>query len=109
MTDRKETIEEITRAQIAEFLPTAIAQALDSYHSFMNQGIPSDDVKEFSEGHKAAKVAISHIELLIKLAKWADIPDIVLGQDARLSDLLLQADQDVNAFKDIFSEDAESE
>lgn len=71
MTDK---IEHAGREQIATFLPDAIAKALTSYHRFADSSIP-DDPKGFSAHHGACKVAIAHVELLLKLARWADLPD----------------------------------
>lgn len=62
-----------TRAQIANTLPHAIEKALASYHEFYDQMTP-DNAKDFSAHHGACKTAIAHIELLLKLAKWADLP-----------------------------------
>lgn len=67
-------IEDASRIQIARFLPDAIAKALTSYHRFAT-GDVSTDTREFSAHHTACKVAIAHIELLLKLARWADLPD----------------------------------
>lgn len=67
-------IEDASRAQIAEFLPDAIRSALTSYQKFSNKKV-SDEEKEFKDHHNACKVAISHIDLLLKLARWADLPD----------------------------------
>lgn len=69
-----EKIEQETRAQIAGFLPRAIATALASYDLFLGRDVP-ENAKEFKAHHDACKVAIAHIELLIKLAQWADLPD----------------------------------
>ena len=71
-------IEVRSREAIAEFLPRAIESALFSYeqfsldHSTSNESLQS---KDFKAHHDACKVAIAHIELLIKLAQWADLPD----------------------------------
>ncbi len=59
-----------TRQQIIQFLPDALKTALDSYHRFSAGEIPEDS-KGFSAHHNACKVAIAHIELLLKLAGWA--------------------------------------
>ena len=67
-------IENKTREAIANFLPDAIKNTLDSYHDFSSGQVP-DDAKGFSAHHSACKVAIAHIDLLIKLARWADLPD----------------------------------
>ncbi|HNQ92213.1 MAG TPA: hypothetical protein PKI93_04705 [Alphaproteobacteria bacterium] len=95
------TIEETTRAQVAEFLPRAISKALQSYHEFMEGTAFGEEAKEFSDAHKAAKVAISHIELLIKLAKWADLPDAAIeskGELDEFSNLMNRAEGDVKDY-----------
>ena len=73
------TIEARTRRDIAAFLPHAIQTALDSYQKFSEAQIIDSNSnptsQEFKAHHDACKVAIAHIELLIKLAKWADLPD----------------------------------
>lgn len=72
-------IEVQTRADIAAFLPGAIQTALDSYKMFSEAQITDDACaptsQAFKAHHDACKVAIAHIELLIKLARWADLPD----------------------------------
>lgn len=72
MKQRTPEIGAQTRAQIAESLPQAIEKALDSYHNF----IDNPDRKEsgqFKDHHTAAKAALAHIELLLKLAAMVDI------------------------------------
>lgn len=71
----KKDIENDTRKSIATFLPDAIESTLCSYHEFSAGDVPND-AKGFSAHHSACKVAIAHIELLIKLARWADLPDM---------------------------------
>jgi hypothetical protein len=65
-------IEEATRKQVAVFVPQAIRKAIDSYYGFMDSKIETE-AKKFAEHHSAGKVALAHIELLIKLARWADV------------------------------------
>ncbi len=119
MTELSKTMEAVTRAQVAEFLPKAIQKSLQSYHEFMscnilrqkpdekkgegeNKSPTSPNIKEFAEFHKAAKVAISHVELLIKLAKWADLSDgknDAEGYDqGQLAALLELAQRDVEQY-----------
>lgn len=141
MTELSPTTEALTRAQVAAFLPEAIQKSLESYHNFMRLHVPApaadgkadgkadgtDDagpiagrdtksmdakyIKEFADFHKAAKVAISHVELLIKLAKWADLPDDkndAEGCDHRqLAALLELAQRDVEQYN--LEADAESQ
>lgn len=78
-------MEDIQRQQIAEFLPAALSRAIDSYYEFVTrpEDIPKIDpsatdknpAKIFSDHHTACKVALAHIELLLKLAKWAELSD----------------------------------
>ncbi len=65
-------IEEDMRLHISEALPAALITAMESYQFFLEREIP-DEAKEFKAHHEACKVAIAHIELLIKLAQWADL------------------------------------
>lgn len=101
MTDPK-TIEAATREKIAEFLPDALATAFSSYHLFSQREIEKqgDVSKNFNAHHAACKVAIAHIELLIKLARWAELPDPSDENRARQMALafdLAQAQDDLDA------------
>lgn len=89
-------IEKETRDAIAAFLPGAIAAALQSYSNFLEEQATTDaqtDSKDFKAHHDACKVAIAHIELLVKLAKWADLPDPVLSDQNRQAELLAMIDR----------------
>ena len=96
------TIESDTKRRISSFLPDAIAQALGSYYSFAQQDAPPE-AKEFSAHHNACKVAIAHIELLIKLARWADVPEAG-DQDkeirAQLTDIVQRARGEVEDYNE---------
>jgi hypothetical protein len=93
-------IEDRTRQQIAEFLPEAIVLAFASYKEHMAKEIEND---KFESHHKSAKIAISHIELLIKLAKWADLPDksVVTETEAQyLKGLMDKAEAEIEAYEE---------
>lgn len=62
------SVENETRVQMAAFLPDALRAALRSYAVFSMRDVDIDP-KKFSEHHTACKVAIAHIELLMK---WAE-------------------------------------
>lgn len=102
------TIEHATREQIAEFLPEAIRLAVSSYRQFMKTEEDLDKdanivKREFAIHHKEAKIAISHIELLIKLAKWADLPDKAVIGDAEasyLQGLMSKAEAEIEAYEE---------
>lgn len=67
MTDQ---IQNLTQEQIKEFLPATLRKALSSYREFVEkEDFATND--GFSKDHTACKVAISHIELLIKLGRLA--------------------------------------
>ena len=83
-------IESRMREHIALFLPGAMQAAIMSYQNFLEGEATSGDAqtaKSFRDHHDACKVAIAHIDLLIKLAKWADIPPPEL-QDANQQKIL---------------------
>ncbi len=63
------------RLQIAATLPNAIETAIESYHTFMASAQEVDQSKEFKDRHTAAKAALAHIELLLKLAATVDMVD----------------------------------
>ena len=106
MTERT-SIQSQTRTQIAAFLPAAIEKATQSYRDYMDQPFDSlpaksgqaDNAVGFVERHKGAKVALAHIELLIKLAKWADLPDTQVEgsrEAAQLAQLLAAAQAELD-------------
>lgn len=86
-----------TRTQIAETLPHAIERAITSYHEFYDQDTP-ETAKEFSAHHGACKAAIAHIELLIKLAQWADLTGEKTQQD-NLAEIIARAEKELNDYK----------
>lgn len=94
-------IEDKSRGQIADALPDAIAIALTSYQVFLEKD-HHEDSKEFKTHHEACKVAISHLELLIKLAKWADLPDENASDESRqvmLAAMMKNAEIEVTNWK----------
>lgn len=96
------------RERIANFLPRALETALLSYHEFSEEQATAPDtgdetakeekVKSFKAHHDACKVAIAHIELLVKLARWADLPDPQIESErgaVQLQGLLDSANQEL--------------
>lgn len=80
----------ILRQDIARVLPAAIKKALTSYENFVIDN-NYDDSKQFSAHHSACKAAITHLELLLKLAKWSDITATTNTEDAALMETLILA------------------
>lgn len=64
-------IEAGMRARIAEFLPAALDKAIASYEAHLDKTHAKPS--EFKTHHEAGKAALAHIELMTKLAKWADL------------------------------------
>ncbi len=77
------------RTRLAATLPDHVAAALAGYEDFTATSPPAD-AKGFAAWHAAAKAALAHVDLLVKLARWAEgsaEPD----QDAGMERLLAGA------------------
>jgi len=74
-------IEQGMRTRIANFLPKALERALTSYKMIASANHPIDkETKDYDfvgakKQQDACKVAIAHVELLLKLAHYAKLPD----------------------------------
>ncbi|MGB0719260.1 MAG: hypothetical protein ACPGRX_02240, partial [Bdellovibrionales bacterium] len=83
--------QEQTRKDIAAFLPHAIQTALLSYREFSEAQITdpesSPSSATFKAHHDACKVAIAHIELLLKLAALADLPDPAIENEEQMKEI----------------------
>ena len=89
-----EKTEEMTRGQIAAFLPRALATAIASYDLFLGQ-TDMNDPQKFKAHHDACKVALAHIELLLKLAQWAEVAEDCEDPDEKLAALLAAGQAEV--------------
>ncbi|TAN78312.1 MAG: hypothetical protein EPN20_01030 [Magnetospirillum sp.] len=76
------------RQRLAGILPGRIHAAVAGYEEFTGT-VPPADAKGFAAWHAAAKAALAHVDLLVKLARWAEseTPD---GEDG-VERLLAQA------------------
>ena len=102
-------IEDVSRQQISIVLPDAIARAITSYHVFADQEI-KDTAKDFVTHHTACKVAIAHIELLLKLARWADLPDAMASDNNHqvvIAAMMREAEDKLEEYREKFGEDVE--
>ena len=98
-----QTIEEKSRDKIAAFLPDALKHSLESYHQFIISDERPDNAKSFAAHHGACKVAIAHIELLLKLAKWADVlcaNSQSETDDRLLADIIAQAQSELDQYSE---------
>lgn len=95
-------IEQQSRVQIAAFLPDAIRMALNSYQKF-SYAFHDESDKSFKDHHTACKVAISHIDLLLKLARWADLPDSTVvdrNQQRVLMAAIAEAERELHDYEE---------
>lgn len=63
--------QEQMRERIIAFLPAALEKAFAEYHAFMASAEEASKSKDFAAKQSAAKAAIAHILLLVKLWEWA--------------------------------------
>lgn len=68
--DAAETVEPLRRLVLAA-LPERMRVALGAYQRFTDEEPPAD-AKGFAAWHAAAKAALSHVEVLVKLMRWAE-------------------------------------
>jgi len=87
------TLEDV-RNQLSAALPSLIQSTTQSYEVFSNADVP-EDAKGFSAHHAACKAALSHVELLTKLARWAENTEedkvVTLSEDEEIAGLLAGA------------------
>lgn len=62
---------ETLRRLVQSALPQRMRVALAGYERF-TAGEPPDDAKGFAAWHAAAKAALAHVEVLVKLMRWAE-------------------------------------
>lgn len=87
------SLEEV-RILLCEALPGLIQETAQSYETFIWTDVP-EDAKGFAAHHAACKAALSHVELLTKLARWAQNTEegsvVPLSEDEEIAGLLAGA------------------
>lgn len=78
------------RQKLEALLPERIAAAAESYRRFTADEPPADS-KGFAAWHAAAKAALAHMEVLVKLARWAESGQAAEAPEDGLDRLLLDA------------------
>lgn len=98
MTDQ--TMEQLARAQMRQFLPNALRVALQSYRMFITNEKTAEESKTYGEHQKAAKSSVGHIDLLFrlieKIEKDGELSENVETED--LKELINRAKKNVNAY-----------
>lgn len=59
------------RQRLKTTLGRRIAEAVKSYDAFSGAP-PPDDAKGFTAHHAACRTALAHVDMLVKLARWAE-------------------------------------
>ncbi|HBH27080.1 MAG TPA: hypothetical protein DDX54_06740 [Rhodospirillaceae bacterium] len=90
------------REQLLDFLPNALETALTAYTVFADK-VPMDPESPglFKAHYDALRVAVAHMELLTKLAAWADLPDPAdekKAQHAHLAVLMARSHVEMDGF-----------
>lgn len=92
-------------ASLREALPERIRVVLEGYHRFTAEEPPADS-KGFGAWHAAAKAALAHVEVLVKLVRWAEAPATATeSAEDGLEDLLGQARRALGHLQDDEDED----
>jgi hypothetical protein len=86
------------RIRLAVRLPDHVAAALAGYEDFTATSPPAD-AKGFAAWHAAAKAALAHVDLLVKLARWAE-GSIEADEDCGVERLLQGARAALDALDD---------
>lgn len=89
-------LDELTRGKIAACLPEAIDQAIRSYRLYTAKE-PETGPTGFGAYHTACKAAIAHLQLLLKLAAWADVP--ATGEQTALAALMADAEGELARYR----------
>lgn len=86
--------------KIADFLPVALQQLIKSCEVFLSNFQGHSDEEQFINDHKAFKLALSNIEILMKLAKYGEQPEAESNAqlETLLDQALLQAQKNQDAF-----------
>ncbi|CAK0740057.1 hypothetical protein CCP2SC5_1050004 [Azospirillaceae bacterium] len=58
------------RQDVVRLLPEVMDRAISSYRKFSVCDIPLE-AKEFKDHHQAGRVALAHLEGILRLARWA--------------------------------------
>lgn len=98
--DKPPHIDQDARERLSGFFPEALRRAIESYKDFMEQEQSGPPAKDFKEHHTAAKVAISHIELLIRLGEWAQLGEQAGEDEAALRSILAEAEAELKAYQE---------
>ena len=92
---------ESLRRTLQGVLPARIRAALGGYERFTSDDPPAD-AKGFAAWHAAAKAALAHVEVLVKLARWAEgkPDDAAAADDDGVETLLARARAALGAMGD---------
>lgn len=86
--------------QITDFLPKALENAIKSYDTFLTQKEQSNaenaESDDFRKHHDACKVALVHIELILKLVKSAEAEGSVEDKRQAFTNMMRSVQAELN-------------
>jgi hypothetical protein len=100
------------REQIAHFLPDAFMTALNNYQDVMTHPLDQEDgdkkltfFKKSAEREDAARKNMAHIQLLLKLTVFMNLPDPAIADNSQivLSALVQEAEEEVRRHRADFA------
>lgn len=88
------------RERMVEFLHKALDEAIASYELFRDALDQLDDSGLFKTHHESCKMAIAHIQHLLKLANKMEVPESADTEttDAALAEMIERAKAEVEAY-----------
>lgn len=102
-----ESFGETIRNSAAAFLLAAFETAIASYQNYAGSAV---EPEKFAEHHKALRVALAHMELLMKLVRMALLlpsPAVPDGERVLLATLMNEAENEVRTYQVNFGNDDE--
>lgn len=94
--------QKVTRAmrqEIASLIPKIVKKAFRSYETFMVTPPDVEEAKKFTAHYTACKLALSHLEMLIKLLEQLTAHLEKAERESDLALLLERAQKDVDTYK----------
>lgn len=86
--------EEDTRKKVARMLPLIADKAVRNYQDMINLGASKFNEKSHPKVYyEVCKAAAAHLQMLLKLAEWAEVPADKIGTTPDDIKLMLQESQ----------------
>lgn len=84
-------MDEAARAHIRALIAPVLERTAEEYRVFAESDPDEKEAKRFAARHAAGRAALAHIDLLLRLERWAAIPETSADTDAETQSLLNDA------------------